>query len=583
MAKKHLVTTALLETWGNQESILYLGEWCKIYKDKKLWENLNHEVAEYHWDDRDKLQADFSYLNTFYDKLFPHLTEYLNKIHNTNFDVKYWKIVVGPWLKIFIQIIFDRWEQVNNTQKRFELLTTVVSSERVEEYVPLDMLQFANYFSNDSWNFVIYSYIIKKYTNIENIEFDFGNEKVHSAIVTKKNNYIRNVVVMLFSLFERNKDILIVDLPISPFNILKIFLKDGIFIRPGVNNIFCNSSFNTEMRFEVINYKYSNLYEKCVLELIPLQMPMIYIEDYKITRDFSYKIYDGMGKKAIISSYVFSNELLKFYAAKKVVEEGGTKFIVVQHGGSYGTAKFFVNEDHETEISESYLSWGWKTLEKNILPIGMLKKNSIKERRINDQKYLLLILGGIPRYSYKLCSEPIASQFISELTEQCIFINSLAENVRKYLLIKPYPVDFGWNIKERLADQIDSGSNFSKSNESFEKLVNKSRLVISTTNTTTFLETLSKNIPTVIFWNPQFWELRESAEYLFDKLKAVGIFHTNPILAAKHIREVWDDIDAWWFNDATQKVVREFSETYCKPENIAIKNFGKLINTLRNS
>ena len=64
-----LATTAIEETWGLDEEILFLGEWCKVYKKKYLWENKNYLVSKFHWDDRTKLFNDEKSLNATHDKL----------------------------------------------------------------------------------------------------------------------------------------------------------------------------------------------------------------------------------------------------------------------------------------------------------------------------------------------------------------------------------------------------------------------------------------------------------------------------------------------------------------------------------
>jgi hypothetical protein len=37
-----------------------------------------------------------------------------------------------------------------------------------------------------------------------------------------------------------------------------------------------------------------------------------------------------------------------------------------------------------------------------------------------------------------------------------------------------------------------------------------------------------------MFWNPNHWELNEDAEYYFDQLESVGIFHKTPEGVANH-------------------------------------------------
>ena len=63
-------------------------------------------------------------------------------------------------------------------------------------------------------------------------------------------------------------------------------------------------------------------------------------------------------------------------------------------------------------------------------------------------------------------------------------------------------------------------------------LVRQSFMCIYTYNGTTYLESLSMNVPTVIFWNPAYWELHDSAVPYFEELKRVGIFHQTPESAA---------------------------------------------------
>ena len=55
MKELFLVTTGLEDTWpDSDQSILFLGEWCRLYSQKHRWVNIDAEVVPYHWDDRNK-------------------------------------------------------------------------------------------------------------------------------------------------------------------------------------------------------------------------------------------------------------------------------------------------------------------------------------------------------------------------------------------------------------------------------------------------------------------------------------------------------------------------------------------------
>ena len=109
MKKLFLVTTSLEDTWPeNDQSVLFLGEWCRLYARKDRWVNMDAEVLPYHWDDRNKLYKDYQYLLELFERVLKELTIELNNIHNVSYSLRYWRIIIGPWLMSFLTVIFDR-------------------------------------------------------------------------------------------------------------------------------------------------------------------------------------------------------------------------------------------------------------------------------------------------------------------------------------------------------------------------------------------------------------------------------------------------------------------------------------------
>jgi len=86
----------------------------------------------------------------------------------------------------------------------------------------------------------------------------------------------------------------------------------------------------------------------------------------------------------------------------------------------------------------------------------------------------------------------------------------------------------------------------------------ESRLFIGTYNATTYLETFAANFPTVMFWNPDHWELNSSAQPYFDELRRVGIFHDTPESAAAKVNEIVRDPASWWNQPEIQRAKDEF-------------------------
>ena len=78
------------------------------------------------------------------------------------------------------------------------------------------------------------------------------------------------------------------------------------------------------------------------------------------------------------------------------------------------------------------------------------------------------------------------------------------------------------------------------------------------------LFTLAINFPTIIYWQPEFWEIRKEAQIYFDELEKVGILQTNIDSTIKHLNNIWNDVDLWWNDKLTQKSRIIFCNQFAK-------------------
>jgi putative transferase (TIGR04331 family) len=178
-----------------------------------------------------------------------------------------------------------------------------------------------------------------------------------------------------------------------------------------------------------------------------------------------------------------------------------------------------------------------------------------------QQKHALLVTVDLPRYSYSLYSACIAPQWLRYFEDQSAFVAHLPQRIRDALIVRMTATDYGWEQASRWRERfpelrVDEGR------RPIEELVRQSRVYISTYNATTYLEALTMQVPTVIYWNPHHWELRESAILEFAALKAAGIFHDTPESAATHLAAVWDDIEGWWESPPVAAARRRFVHRY---------------------
>ncbi len=576
MDKRFLITTSLEEAIPTNQPLLLLGEWCRPFLKKDRFKNSNVKVLPYHWNDRSKLYKDYLYLNQFYEKLLIELTSKLNKIHGTQYETRYWRILIGPWLGSFVHIIFDKWSSIQSAVNNFELSGTYVQSFEDDSFIPCNMTNFDELAESVEWNHFIYSYIIKNYTTInciDNITVRKIKKKKRSVDQSQftprlKEKIIRSIN-FICRFFQRNSDIFFINTYLSRKN--KILLSLKFFQIP----MFYNNDllYNPEVKVEKEKRQWklhgSNIsnFEAFARSIISKQIPTIYLEGYNLlNRKVSLLSWPSRPKIIFTSNSYSGNDLFNLYSAKKTEE--GFPLVIGQHGGGVGTHLFAFYEKHQVDICDLYLSWGWSDNSKpHIKPVGIFLTKKTFKINYGSKTSILLVALRQNRQIAHIYSSPIASQLLDYFNDQCKFIDNLDSQIKNNLILRLPPIKENYSPSiERYMTKfsditIDDGSS------NINKLLKKCRLCVSTYNSTTFLITISMNIPTIMFWNPNHWELREPAKTYFDKLKEVGVFHETPESAARYINMIWQDIDSWWNSEIVKKTIVKFKNYYCHTPN----------------
>jgi putative transferase (TIGR04331 family) len=530
---------------------------------------MDAEVLPYHWDDRAKMHADYLYLQEFHERLLRELTTELNQIHGVNHSLRYWRILLGPWLGYFVQMVFDRWTSIQQSIREHELSGTIVLFGQEELFVPSNMVDFLRLFISDEWNHHIYAAILQGFTGVrctmQAREDNTGGSRAESAATWKRRmrQRLAKSYVRLAGTFTRDRDAFFLGtyLPFRDEMRMHRRLRQVPQLWRPVSAI--QIGVDATKRRWVVGGESRSEFEVCARALIPGQMPALYVEGYLRLVELTAHLPWPKKPKVIWTSISHNaDDIFKAWAADKV--EHGSPLVIGQHGGHYGVGRWSFTEDHDVAISDGYLSWGWSDQQRsNVKPVGQLKAKRPLEVRHAVQPYALMVVCSLPRFSYWMYSALVSRQWLDYFSNQCAFVDSLPRPIRDALIVRLYPEDYGWDQlcrwRGRFPDlRVDRG----KSN--IDDLICLSRLYISTYNATTFLESFTRNVPTVIYWNPKHWELRESAEPYFGDLRRVGIFHETPESAAHHVAAIWDDVDAWWSSTAVREVLGRFKERYCR-------------------
>jgi putative transferase (TIGR04331 family) len=564
-----LVTTSEEKLWSDGENVVFLGEWAKANISIKNQQPFQYKVLEYHWNDRVKYNRDHEYLNALYESLLILITTSLNHMHGVNKSTRYWRILVGPWLLYFIQVCFDRWEMIDVASQDSNIKKTKIIKMNNKDIIPKDFSQFVDYFTKDKWNHWIYGEIIKyrklfEIVTIKSSQYSQGVEKDSTYRDKFSKRVILTFIQQLFRPFCRNKKYFIYSCQFGliPTFLLELSLKDF----PSIGKTI---SVGTK---KIDNYKRKNIsldglakneFEKFLVELIPKQIPSCYIEGFVSLNNNNTKMPWPLKPKVILTATgCFYDEPFKAWAAEKV--NNGSVLLYAQHGGHYGTGRLSSGEDHERNISDRFLSWGWHG--EGVDPLPSPKLNAInKSERNKTPKKCLLVQNVTPRYSYVMFSSVVSSMQIDYFNQQFKFVEMLLPRIKNNLVVRLFPNDYGWKQRERWGDKfphvtLDDSSSFSHQ-------INDAKIVVATYNATTFLETFTANIPTLIFWDSEHWQCNDDSKYYFEVLNLAGILHFSPESAANKLNKIWNNSEEWWESNEVQHAIDIFCSQYAQTSN----------------
>ena len=109
----HLALSNNKNFWNNSKKNIYLGTWMMPDELKKKFSSYDFVIPDWPWDNLDKFYNDSLKVWGDYENFILELAKVLNEIHGLNWSLKAWKILVGPWLRRYMTIIYERNETIS--------------------------------------------------------------------------------------------------------------------------------------------------------------------------------------------------------------------------------------------------------------------------------------------------------------------------------------------------------------------------------------------------------------------------------------------------------------------------------------
>jgi putative transferase (TIGR04331 family) len=351
---------------------------------------------------------------------------------------------------------------------------------------------------------------------------------------------------------------------ISNYNYLKLWMRSSGRIKREEVLIHSKSTFSMpdiDQRNKIfdISGRKTDLIERLTLEVLKYFIPTIFIENIpKSVKSLEGILYQYPSLANIVNENYIGND--QYAMTLSLCSHYGLKHIGMHHNGMV----FFSYGNHVKKaisIPASYI--GPKTIQQtlvgssNFIVGGSLYNYSVSKSIVNFKKYNILFVRTIPLASidvYNTHSIDGASNILHYLKSSKLLFKHINPEIMNQSCIKYYPKG---KAKNRLL--YDDSSYYAKyfrvknvTDQTNKKLIPLSRLVVVDNFSTSQIESILANIPTIILIYP----LYHSYYGIFDKLLKDMIINNivfdDPYKASLFINRRFIDINNWWYSSKVQ-------------------------------
>lgn len=565
----YLATTGIPETWNLESKLLLLGPWClSDEKNKGLLENKEYKIIPSPWKPVCKIKGAADYCHQVYEELLLQLSESLNSLHHVDYPMKYWRVLVGPWLLHFIGVLYDRY---NRIKKAFELYpdcyTHVLPIEQCE-LTSFDMYDFAGVVGkvgDDYYNlklFSIVAYDICPHNVVEkHYKFEYKSE-----ICKRRQGLKKRIFYSLTKPLLSKGSIVLADMyHLTYLDILLLKWKTGFkvinfrnFKATDADSLKDNYSHKFREAWNLEGA--SDRFQSLLYNLLPDAIPMCYMENYKFYRN-SIRSTDSV---KVVGSAVgwFFNERFKSFAAEAVSK--GANLIDFQHGGGYGQSLSAPTETIALE-KDIFYTWGWNSeTSSNIKPLPSPYLSRLKDSHSPKMDRIIFVGTSGQKYHYRFDTGLLPEDMKKYFFDKKIFFQTLLNEIKNEILYRPYSHDLGYGEVEAEVEVVKKACPNVKFlyKGRLTDWMKKVKLVVIDHPHTSFIEALTINVPSVFYWDHDVYLMRPEAEEYFDVLRKAGILYKKPEDAAKKLIEVFDDPIEWWRSKDVQDARNIFLERF---------------------
>lgn len=573
MPERFLITTADERSWSAERPVVFLGEWCRRMDREQMWARLDSVVARpVRFDGAERARV-IAYIDALSRDLLLELVRQLNRLHGLDGSLRFWRILLGHWIQRYTCLLFHRWNAVQQVLTEHRISGTIVLTGSPAGLAGSDTVALVWASNDDLWNNTLIGTVLGE-LSCPAIEYRASSSMDDASACPASGHSdggdsrgLTRIVDFVLNTLQREAGSLVISSYLPPLQSMLLSMRLGDVPRlrrsPPVLPVAVNAELRTANRLDPGPHQGFAAYARTMLfELLPT----CYLEGFEsLQRQVDRLDWPGSPRLIFTSNNFDTSEVFKLWAAQRV--EGGSVYIIGQHGNNYGTASYCPSETECLETADAFITWGWRGARASCRPAFIFKTCGRSRAQWDRDGGLLLIEACLPHLFDAWDPYP---EFALYQQDQFDFVAALPEEIRHLLTVrlhaehkkKSWGEVARWRQKQPQV-RLDDGTT------ALADLVSRSRLVVHSYDSTGILENLALNTPTVCFWRGGTDHLRPSAVAYYDLLVRAGILHNSAQSAAHKVTQVWPDVDSWWggttVQDARERFCHEFARNIDAP------------------
>ena len=544
-----LATTPLTVKHG--QGTVLLGPWCLEgvkEEHRELFRFVNHELVSL----ETKKMTNREVRETV-DRLLPQLAQRLNALHGVNHGDRYWTIICGRWLLGFVDVLYQRWNLIETAFAQFPIERAGGSPVDHSSIAPRCSQDFASQRTSHDWNNQVFTAILEH----KKVSVDLFPQRssISVASVPDESQRIKALVLSLWGLVTRRSPMCIADSYFGKRSEFALALKNWSLPVRLTRAIPSKTTYSESSRIALrIPSTDASSFENFLFDNLHRWLPYSWVEDFMNLSTGPHMCRLPIKPHTIFTGNAHhSSDYFMMYMACHA--ERGSRIVLAQHGGLYGEGEVRSrNEEHELAIADTYVTWGWKDSKYNNIVNGPNQISRLTSTKCTSREGgLLIVLDTTFRYSrYSWETRPERDLYL----ESCAVLHSaLPSAIQKKSVIRLHHDHNRYDEGHEKFFKESQEVAFDDFSRPIEKSIAVSRLVIVTTLSTTFIENVSRGIPTLIYAQPEIYEVRAEYREIFDELARVGVLHDSPVSAARWATSIWDGVEHWWNSEPVQVAV----------------------------